>query len=60
MFVSQAGIDTGAVASYGLGKRIEAIKNCRKVKKEDLKYNGATPQMSVDAESFVSISTGMF
>jgi len=54
MFVSQAGLDTGAVKSYGLSKRIETVKNCRKVKKEDLKFNGITPKMKVDPELFVS------
>ena len=55
MFVSQAGINSGAVESYGLGKRIEAVKNCRNVSKHDMKFNGATPEMSVDPDLFVSV-----
>ncbi|KAK3712729.1 Urease [Vermiconidia calcicola] len=54
MFVSKAGIDSGAVASYGLRKRIEAVKHCRNVGKHDMKFNGATPEMTVDPETFVS------
>ena len=54
MFVSKAGITSGAVKSYGLGKRIEAVKNTRNVGKHDMKFNGATPKMEVDPESYVS------
>jgi urease len=53
LFVSQAGITTGAVESYGVRKRVEAVKNCRRISKHDMKYNGATPKMSVDPETFV-------
>jgi urease len=53
LFVSQAGIATGAVESYGVRKRVEAVKNCRRLSKHDMKYNSATPQMSVDPETFV-------
>ena len=40
-----------------LGKRIEVVKNCRNVGKHDMKFNGATPEMSVDPELFVSALT---
>lgn len=55
MFVSQASIDNGSVNSYGLAKRIEVVKNCRNISKHDLKFNGATPSMVVDPETFVSL-----
>lgn len=55
MFVSQASINNGSVESYGLAKRIEAVKNCRNISKHDLKFNGATPIMKVDPETFVSL-----
>lgn len=55
LFVSQAGITTGAVASYNVRKRVEAVKNCRRLNKHDMKYNGATPGMTVDPETFVSL-----
>jgi len=54
MFVSSAGITSGAIESYSLGKRIEAVKNTRNVGKHDMKFNGATPKMEVDPETFVS------
>jgi len=51
-FVSQASITSGAIASYNLSKRVEAVKNCRNITKKDLKWNDATPVMTVDAESY--------
>jgi urease len=54
MFVSQASIDNGVVQSYGLRKRVEAVKGCRTVGKKDMKFNDAMPKMKVDPESYVS------
>src|SRR6478752_3848814 len=55
MFVSQASIVQGGdVHSYNLKKQIEVVKNCRTVKKYDLKYNSATPKVEVDPETLVS------
>lgn len=55
MFVSQASIDNGVVQSYGLRKRIEAVKGCRTVGKKDMKFNDVMPKMKVDPESYVSL-----
>lgn len=52
MFVSQISIDSGVVQSYGLKKRVEAVKNCRNVSKKDMKYNDVMPKMRVDPESY--------
>lgn len=54
MFVSKAGVDTGAVESYNLKKRVEIVKHCRTVTKHDMKFNNAMPEMRVDPELFVS------
>jgi urease len=54
-FVSQASIESGAIKSYGLRKRIEPVKNCRKISKSDMKYNDIMPKMKVDPERYVSI-----
>lgn len=51
-FVSQASIDSGVITSYGLKKRIEAIKNCRKISKKDMRFNDLMPKMKVDPESY--------
>ncbi|RKL27489.1 Urease [Fusarium proliferatum] len=59
MFVSQASIAQGGdVHSYGLKKQIEVVKNCRTVKKSDLKYNSATPKVEVDPETLVVTCDG--
>lgn len=58
-FVSQASIDSGLVANYGLQKRIEAVKNCRKINKKDMKFNDLMPKMKVDPESYRVEADGM-
>lgn len=60
MFVSQASIDNGTVQSYGLRKRIEAVKGCRTVGKKDMKFNDVMPKMKVDPESYVSWNSQRF
>src|SRR5206468_3467820 len=49
-FVSQAGLDTGALA--GLARRGVAVKGCRSLKKTDLVLNNALPRMEVDPETY--------
>ncbi|KAL6302438.1 hypothetical protein BKA93DRAFT_792478 [Sparassis latifolia] len=51
-FVSEISVTSGVIASYGLSKRAEAVKNCRNVTKKDMKWNFATPVMKVDPESY--------
>jgi len=51
-FVSEISITSGTVASYGLAKRAEPVRNCRNLKKKDMKWNDATPKMKVDPESY--------
>ncbi|KXN84882.1 Urease [Leucoagaricus sp. SymC.cos] len=51
-FVSQISITSGTVASYGLSKRVEPVRNCRNVSKKDMKWNDVTPVMKVDPESY--------
>lgn len=53
-FVSQASITSGAIESYGLRKRVEAVRNCRNIGKKDMKFNGSMPEMNVDPETYVS------
>ncbi|KAJ5219278.1 Urease beta subunit [Penicillium cinerascens] len=59
MFVSQASIDEGIVQTYGLRKRIEAVKGCRTVGKKDMKFNDVMPKMKVDPESYTVEADGM-
>lgn len=58
-FVSQASVDSGAVIGYGLKKRIEPVKNCRKISKKDMKFNDLMPKMKVDPESYRVEADGM-
>ena len=51
-FVSQLCRREGVAAKYGLTKRIEAVKGCRKVGKKDLKWNNAMPKITVDPETY--------
>ena len=55
MFVSQASAAKGGdVPSYSLRKQVEVVKDCRTVKKQDLKYNAALPIIAVDPDTLVS------
>lgn len=36
----------GAIQSYGLKKKAEAVKKCRDIGKKDMKLNDAMPKMS--------------
>jgi len=58
-FVSAAAISNGLIDSYGLNKRVEAVKDTRSIGKHDMKYNGATPKMKVDPETFAVVANGI-
>jgi urease subunit alpha len=51
-FVSRVCADEGIAARYGLTKRIEAVRGCRKLSKKDMKWNDAMPKISVDPETY--------
>ena len=51
-FVSQASLDFGAIANYGLNKTAVAVKHCRKLGKKDMRLNDATPKIEVDPETY--------
>lgn len=51
-FVSEISLTTGTIKSYGLSKRFDPVKNCRKITKKDMKWNDALPKMSVDPETY--------
>lgn len=52
LFVSEASITHGDVLSYGLGKRIEAVRKCRGIGKADMKLNDALPKITVDPKTY--------
>jgi urease subunit alpha len=51
-FISQLCHEKGVAAAYGLSKRLEAVKGCRNIGKKDMKWNQATPSISVDPETY--------
>jgi urease subunit alpha len=51
-FVSQLCKSKGVAKSYGLTKRIEAVRGCRKIGKKHLKWNNAMPKITVDPETY--------
>ncbi len=51
-FVSQSALDRDIPKKLGLRKRVAAVKNCRTVKKRDLKLNDALPKIEVDPETY--------
>ncbi|QIW97432.1 hypothetical protein AMS68_002950 [Peltaster fructicola] len=56
-WVSQISLQT--VQSYGLHKRIEAVKGCRDIGKKDMKWNDTKPKMKVDPERYTVEADGL-
>ncbi|MDE0145274.1 MAG: urease subunit alpha [Nitrospira sp.] len=57
-FLSQAGVEHRIPEQLGLQKRIVAVRNCRRIGKRDLKLNDTTPNVEVDAETYVVKADG--
>lgn len=57
--VSAASVKSGTVQGYGLRKRVTPVMNCRSVRKKDMKLNDATPQITVDPETYVVTADGV-
>ncbi len=51
-FVSQASLASGTAASYGLSKRLVAVKGNRTVTKRDMVHNAYLPTMQIDAQTY--------
>ena len=51
-FVSQLSITDGIATNYGLNKRVEPVRGCRTVGKQDMVHNNATPEIKVDPETY--------
>ena len=51
-FVSQMAKQAGVGKAYGLTKQTVAVKGCRDVGKQDLKWNQALPKITVDPETY--------
>lgn len=57
-FVSKASITSGVIESYGLHKRVEAVKSTRNIGKKDMVYNSYMPKMTVDPEAYTVTADG--
>ncbi|MBM3342060.1 MAG: urease subunit alpha [Betaproteobacteria bacterium] len=51
-FVSKAALKNPAVAALKLQRPLEAVKNIRKVRKQDMVHNDWQPKVDVDAETY--------
>lgn len=58
-FLSQAGLDRDIPKKLGLQKRVAAVKDCRSIKKRDLKLNDYLPKIEVDSETYVVTADGV-
>jgi urease subunit alpha len=58
-FLSQAALEKGISKKLGLQKRVAAVKNCRNIKKRDMKLNDYLPNIEVDPETYVVTADGV-
>ena len=58
-FLSQAAIDAGVPAELGLRKQIRPVHGIRTLTKADLKFNGETPTIEVDPETYTVTVDGV-
>ena len=57
-FVSQAGLDAGIGARFGLQKRLVAVKGCRSANKAAMRLNDYAPRMEIDAQTYAVRADG--
>lgn len=57
-FVSKAAYDLGVKEAYGLEKTVVPVRNCRNIGKCDMKFNDATPEITVDPETYEVCADG--
>jgi urease len=58
-FVSGISLTSGVIGTYNLTRRFEAVKGCRNVKKQDMKWNSSTPKMKVNPETYAVYADGV-
>jgi urease subunit alpha len=57
-FVSQRCMHEGHIAALGITKRLNAVRRCRGLGKQDMKLNDTLPVMRVDPESYRVFADG--
>ncbi len=58
-FVSQASVQAGIGARYGLAKTLCAVRGIRRLSKRDMVLNNYTPKMEVDAQTYAVRADGL-
>ncbi len=58
-FVSQAALNSSAIAKLGLTKPLIAVSNTRKLGKRDMRLNDALPAIDVDPETYAVRADGV-
>jgi urease subunit alpha len=58
-FVSQAALNSSAIAKLGLTKPLVAVSDTRKLGKRDMKLNDALPAIEVDSETYAVRADGV-
>ena len=51
-FLPRAAIDAGVPEHLGLQKTIRAVSGCRDLRKKDMVLNNATPEITVDPQTY--------
>jgi urease subunit alpha len=57
-FVSQAAMASGVLDELKLGRKLEAVRRCRGLKKTDMVHNDALPRIEVDPETYTVKADG--
>lgn len=57
-FVSEVSLREATLKNLGLAKRLVAVRNTRRLRKQDLLWNDATPKMEVDPETYTVKADG--
>jgi urease subunit alpha len=57
-FLSQAGLAAGVQERFGLAKRVAAVKDIRRVRKQHLVHNDYVPKMEIDPQTYAVRADG--
>jgi urease subunit alpha len=57
--VSEASLSKGRVKDLGLKRRLEPVKNTRRIGKRDMVHNDAMPKIEVDPETYTVKADGV-
>ena len=58
VFVSKAAVRSGLRKKLGIQKKLVAVENTRKISKKSMIHNGATPDITVDPETYEVTADG--